>query len=104
MSKKLVFLSTVTSLMAMALFAITFASLVQAREVKLAHLAPVNDPRHESLEQFAKMIEERTKGEITVKIFPKSQLGKDREIFEQLQGGLIQKGGGKDHHSLKKGG
>ena len=90
MSKKFLFLSTVTSLMAMALFAITFASLVQAREVKLAHLAPVNDPRHESLEQFAKMIEERTKGEITVKIFPKSQLGKDREIFEQLQGGLTE--------------
>ena len=65
-------------------------SVVQAREVKLAHLAPENDPRHESLEQFAKMIEERTNGEITVKIFPASQLGKDREVFEQLQGGLTE--------------
>ncbi len=78
-----------TAFMAAGLFA-TATGPAQAREVKLAHLAPVDDPRHESLEQFAKLIEERTNGEITVKIFPKSQLGKDREVFEQLQGGLTE--------------
>lgn len=70
--------------------AMTLAGMAQSREIKLAHLAPANDPRHESLEQFAKMLEERTKGELTVTIFPKSQLGKDREVFEQLQGGLTE--------------
>jgi len=61
-----------------------------AREVKLAHLAPTNDPRHESLVEFARMVEEGTNGAIKVKIFPKSQLGKDREVFEQLQAGLTE--------------
>lgn len=74
----------------MTFFVMISSGFVQAREVKLAHLAPENDPRHESLQQFAKMIEDRTNGEITIKIFPASQLGKDREVFEQLQGGLTE--------------
>jgi tripartite ATP-independent transporter DctP family solute receptor len=90
MNERSGFLSIFAATLATAFIAMSLASLVQAREVKLAHLAPANDPRHESMEQFAKMIEERTNGEITVKIFPKSQLGKDREIFEQLQGGLTE--------------
>ena len=66
------------------------ASSAWARDIKLAHLAPVDDPRHETLVQFADMISERTNGELQVKIFPKSTLGKDREVFEQLQGGLTE--------------
>jgi TRAP-type transport system periplasmic protein len=61
-----------------------------AREINLAHLAPINDPRHETLVEFAEQVKEETGGEITVKIFPNSTLGKDREVFEQLQGGLTQ--------------
>lgn len=90
MKKRSQLLSTAVAAVATVFIAMAFDGMVQAREVKLAHLAPANDPRHESLEQFAKLLEERTKGEITVKIFPKSQLGKDREVFEQLQGGLTE--------------
>ncbi len=61
-----------------------------AREVKLAHLAPTDDPRHESLTQFADLVKEKTNGSITIKIFPNSTLGKDREIFEQLQSGITE--------------
>lgn len=64
----------------------------KARVIKLAHQAPTNDPRHESLSQFAKMIEEKSGGELTVKIYPSATLGKDREVFEQLQGGLCEIG------------
>ena len=70
------------------LFLFTFSA--GAREIKLAHLAPVDDPRHESLTQFAKIIEEKTNGSLAIKIFPSSTLGKDREIFEQLQSGITE--------------
>ncbi len=91
MSKRFATTVTVVSagifVLSMALGA---ASSAMAREIKLAHLAPTNDPRHSSLVKFAEAIEARTKGEITIKIFPNSTLGKDREVFEQLQGGLTE--------------
>ena len=71
-------------------FSIFFVVSANAREIKLAHLAPTNDPRHASLTQFANLIEKKTNGSITVKIFPSSTLGKDREIFEQLQSGVTE--------------
>ena len=91
MSKRLV--STAAALSAgvfVLSMALGSAGAAMAREIKLAHLAPTNDPRHGSLVKFAKAIEARTKGELTVKIFPNSTLGKDREVFEQLQGGLTE--------------
>ena len=66
------------------------AGSAAAREIKLANLSPVNDPRHESLEAFAKAVAERTNGALTIKVYPNSTLGKDREVFEQLQGGLTE--------------
>ena len=72
------------------LFGGILSAQAEAREISLAHLAPIADPRHETLVDFADMVEEGTNGEITVKIFPNSTLGKDREVFEQLQGGLTE--------------
>ncbi|MEF2552969.1 TRAP transporter substrate-binding protein [Aurantimonas sp. A2-1-M11] len=78
-----------TVAMAMLLSGVLSAQ-TEAREISLAHLAPINDPRHETLVEFAEQVKDETDGEITIKIFPNSTLGKDREVFEQLQGGLTE--------------
>lgn len=80
---------TVASL-AVAGALVTTAGSLEAQEVKLGHLAPTADPRHEVLSTFAEAIEERTGGEITIAIFPDSTLGSERELFEQAQAGITE--------------
>ncbi len=70
--------------------AAAFGSPAAARDIKLAHLAPTDDTRHTSLLEFAKAVEERTKGEIKIRIYPNSTLGSDREVIEQQKGGLTE--------------
>lgn len=62
----------------------------EAKEVKLGHLAPETDPRHSTMQSFGKKVEQATNGELTVTIFPSSQLGKERELFEQVKGGIAE--------------
>ena len=84
-------LSYSAAMLAVAGFvAAAFVGAAQAREVKLAHLAPTDDPRHKSLVKFAKAIEDRTGGALKIKIYPSSTLGKDREVLEQEKGGLTE--------------
>ncbi|MEM8663679.1 MAG: TRAP transporter substrate-binding protein [Pseudomonadota bacterium] len=61
-----------------------------AAEAKLGHLAPTGDPRHQVLTDFAAAIAEGTGDEITVDVFPDSTLGKERELFEQVQAGITE--------------
>ncbi|WP_366552690.1 TRAP transporter substrate-binding protein [Aquibaculum sediminis] len=61
-----------------------------AIEAKLGHLAPPEDPRHESLELFAERVAEGTDGEISVSIYPNSTLGGERELVEQAQAGITE--------------
>lgn len=68
----------------------TTAGGLAAQEIKLGHLAPTNDPRHEVLQEFAAAIEEATGGEFQVEVFPDSTLGGERELFEQLQAGVTE--------------
>ena len=62
----------------------------QAQEAKLGHLAPVGDPRHEVMTTFAEAVEEGTDGAVTIEVFPDSTLGKERELFEQVQAGITE--------------
>ena len=41
------------------------------------------------MEEFAKEVEEKTKGRIQIKIFPNGQLGSETESMEQLNAGVI---------------
>lgn len=66
------------------------AGTVCAKEIKLGHLAPTDDPRHAILENMGKTIAAKTNGAITVKVFPNSTLGKERELFEQAQAGVTE--------------
>ena len=85
-----------TALLVAAATMIALTGASTAREIKLAHLAPTDDPRHLTLTEFAKAVEDRTGGALKVKIFPNSSLGSEREVIEQHKAGLTELGLGGD--------
>jgi tripartite ATP-independent transporter DctP family solute receptor len=60
-----------------------------AIEMKLAHYAPVTHPANQAAIMMAKGVEERTKGEIKIKIYPANQLGDGNEVLEQQMNGVV---------------
>ena len=68
-----------------------FAGAAQAEKVKL-RLAGQYAPEHTTtvlMNEFAKIVKERSNGEIEVKVYPASQLGDYTQIFEELRRGTI---------------
>ena len=58
--------------------------------IKFAHVVNPSVAKGRAADKFAEMIEERTNGQITVEVYPDSQLGSDREIIEHMQSGTVQ--------------
>jgi tripartite ATP-independent transporter DctP family solute receptor len=52
-------------------------------ELKIGHFANENHAGNDACKMFAAGVEERTKGDITVKIYPNNQLGAPPEVLEQ---------------------
>ncbi|MEO8136491.1 MAG: TRAP transporter substrate-binding protein [Betaproteobacteria bacterium] len=61
-----------------------------AKEYKLPHSADAQHPNHLALMEMAKRIAERTKNEVTFKIFPNNELGSPPEQTEQLRRGVVE--------------
>ena len=78
--------------LAASLFLFPSASLATADviEIRLGHNAPVSDPRHRAMEEFAQKVSALSGGEMSVKIFPRNTIGQDRERLEQMQAGLLE--------------
>ena len=68
------------------------AAAASAKEYKLAHSADAQHPNHIALIEMGKRIAERTKNEVTFKIFPNNELGSPPEQAEQLRLGVIEFG------------
>jgi len=60
-----------------------------ALKLKLAHTMSVNDTMHQGTLKFAELVKEKTNGEITVDVFPTSQLGNDKAIIQGARMGSI---------------
>lgn len=58
--------------------------------VKYGHVGPPVHPQHHAALAFAKYVTEKTNGEIEVQVFPLGQLGGERSMTEQVQGGTLQ--------------
>jgi len=75
------------------LLLVTFSTInVMAKEGKVlsfAHVFNINHPFHKGIELAAKIVNEKTDGEIKINIFPSSQLGTQKEIFESVMLGNI---------------
>jgi TRAP-type C4-dicarboxylate transport system substrate-binding protein len=65
------------------------AGSAMALELKLGHYAPESHPAHQAALMMAKGIEERTKGEVKIKIYPANQLGDGNEVLEQQMNGVV---------------
>lgn len=78
---------------AFLLSAVLFAGAASAEAkfvLKLGHAVPVENAYHHGAVRFKELVEERTKGDVQIDIFPNNQLGTgERDILEGLQLGTI---------------
>jgi len=76
---------------AAALLALCIAIPAQAANVvlKLGHIAEPVHPYGQGAEYFAKLVAEKTGGEVEVRVFPSSQLGNQKDLIEGLVFGTI---------------
>jgi|SaaInl7_200m_RNA_FD_contig_31_505434_length_1589_multi_9_in_0_out_0_2 TRAP-type transport system periplasmic protein len=83
------------ALLAFAIVA-AFAAMVTVQtasaantELRFAHVNSPGDPCHDGTQVFADLVKKLTDGRLTLKIFPKAQLGNQRELFAQLRSGAV---------------
>lgn len=57
--------------------------------IKLAHGLDTSHPVHKGMVYMAELVEQESKGALTIQIYPNSQLGSERECLELLQIGSI---------------
>ena len=57
--------------------------------LKVGHAAPPSHPYQQGLEEFAKLVDQKTKGKVKIQTFHSSQLGNEREMIEGLQMGTL---------------
>jgi len=81
----------VSVIVAIVFFLVCFAFSAEAKIiVKYGHVGPPIHPQHHGALAFAKYVTEKTNGEIEVQVFPLGQLGGERSMCEQVQGGTLQ--------------
>lgn len=61
----------------------------EVKELKLAHGLDVSHPVHAGMEHMARLLEEKSGGALTIRIYPSGQLGNERECLELLQIGSL---------------
>lgn len=66
-------------------------SFAQAKKynLKLAHVAPVEEPYAVAALKFAELVKAATDGNVNIEIFPNSVLGSSRDLVEGLQIGTV---------------
>lgn len=87
MFKKVIF--NVLILFVFVFVASSFSPVEAKIVVKYGHVGPPVHPQHHGALAFAKYVNEKTKGEIEVQVFPLGQLGGERSMTEQVQAGTL---------------
>ncbi len=59
-------------------------------EIRLGHTANTDLNYHKGSVKFADLVKERTNGQVTVTVYPNSQLGSEKDITEQVKSGVTQ--------------
>ena len=59
-------------------------------KMRLGHVFAINSPVDEASKEFARLVGERTKNEVTISVFPNSQLGGDEALARELSRGSIE--------------
>ncbi len=86
------FLLQFTATAAIAVAGIGFASGAWAAQytARIGHLESAQQTRNIFLEKVAKLVNERTNGEVEFQIFPQGELGSQREMNEGVQLGTLE--------------
>ncbi len=58
-------------------------------ELKLGHIMTPEHPNGLGAEKFAELVEEKTGGNVKVSVFPSSQLGNEKDIFDAVAMGMV---------------
>lgn len=59
-------------------------------KMRLGHVFAINSPIDEASKEFARLVGERSKGEITITVFPNNQLGGDEALGRELSRGSLE--------------
>jgi len=70
--------------------AIVFPASAADVTVKIATVVSGDHPENIGAQEIKRLVEERSNGEIEVRIFPAGQLGNQRELVEQLRNGTLE--------------
>ncbi len=79
----------VTALSGLVLMGAFMTSASAETRLKLGHVANTDHPIHFAAETFSRVANDLSGGELDVRIFPSSQLGKAKEALEGIQLGTI---------------
>lgn len=74
-------------LLGMVICALT--AFVSAEELKMGYTMPPVGAIQSAIEKFAELVDQKTNGELTVKLFPQGALGNDNELLEGLAFGSV---------------
>ncbi len=75
--------------MLIVMLALTSAGMAAEWTLKAGHVLPVDHPYHLGYQRMCEELEKRSNGRITIEIFPNSQLGNERDLFEGCQIGTV---------------
>lgn len=59
-------------------------------KMRLGHVFAINSPVDEASKEFARLVGERTKGEVAITVFPNNQLGGDEALAREVARGSIE--------------
>lgn len=70
--------------------ALSFSTALASKiEWKLGHNANTDHIWHETAEKFAELVNEKTKGDMTIKVFPNGQLGSEVDMINSVKMGTL---------------
>ncbi len=72
-----------------ALLSAAFAAQAQTTKIRFAHAGPETASQHLAALEFAKLVKDRSKGQLEVQVYPSSQLGNDSTVLGAVRGGTI---------------
>ena len=70
--------------------ALVFPAMAQDVTIKVGTVVSGDHPENVGAREFERLVEERSGGEIDVRVFTDSQLGNQREMVEQLRSGTLE--------------
>ena len=71
---------------------LAWAGAAAALEIKFAHVVNEKDAFHLASEKFKEIVEQESKGQLTVTLFPNAKLGDERTLLERMKMGIVDAG------------